>query len=410
MTHLWEVTRGVLAEALGHEEEKGEGIKVERDVSRFVELYDFVSDRFMAVRKDMILQGLSGPGARGIYQRIIRFHIFFDYLLTQQVPPIFDAHMGLGSLRSGLATLFGFYKEETTRQAQKEEASTTDTHLLLDEFLAYHILLQAHDVLLKNDRGAAIGESSSGWEKVFLQVHWVLGYVGMTIPSRKEEGEGARNGGNQRRLVQTRFALQVAKALAGGNSARCYRLCREGPQEGQGGEGREGSSLPLVRCLLYKLLPATRRRSLEVWSKIMFKKEKMPVGEVGRLLCFERTEDVVGFLILHRLDVRREGGGVGEEDDQGQDAWESAAAPTSSSTSKKECRYYEPRAASLSYPTVAQTIDERRRIRGLLCPRQDTWVLEAGELELGPREGEGEVRAPRASEGLAVLWERMGLV
>lgn len=85
MTHLWEVTRGVLAEALGHEEEKGEGIKVERDVSRFVELYDFVSDRFMAVRKDMILQGLHGPGARGIYQRIIRFHIFFDYLLTQQV-------------------------------------------------------------------------------------------------------------------------------------------------------------------------------------------------------------------------------------------------------------------------------------------------------------------------------------
>jgi hypothetical protein len=111
MTHLWEVTRGVLAEALGHEEEKGEGIKVEKDVSRFVELYDFVSDRFMAVRKDMILQGLHGPGARGIYQRIIRFHIFFDYLLTQQVPPIFDQHMGLGSLRSGLATLFGFYKE-----------------------------------------------------------------------------------------------------------------------------------------------------------------------------------------------------------------------------------------------------------------------------------------------------------
>ena len=85
MTHLWEVTRGVLAEALGHEEEKGEGVKVEKDVSHFVELYDFVSDRCMAVRKDMILQGLSGPGARGIYQRIIRFHIFFDYLLTQQV-------------------------------------------------------------------------------------------------------------------------------------------------------------------------------------------------------------------------------------------------------------------------------------------------------------------------------------
>lgn len=85
VTHLWQVVRGVLAEASGHEEEKGEGIQVEKNVSCYVELYDFVSDRFMAVRKDMILQGLSGLEARRIYQRIIRFHIFFDYLLTQQV-------------------------------------------------------------------------------------------------------------------------------------------------------------------------------------------------------------------------------------------------------------------------------------------------------------------------------------
>lgn len=259
-------------------------------------------------------------------------------------------------------------------------------------------------MLLNNDR-AGSGESSSGWEKVFLQVHQLLGYVGMTIPSRNEE-EGGREGGCGGGLVQTRFALQVAKALAGGNSARFYRLCREGPQKGHGEEGREDSLLLLVRCLLHKLLPATRRRSLEVWSKVLWKKEKMAVGEVGRLLCFEKTEDVVGFLALHRLDVRREGGGAGEEDGQGQDAWESAAAPAAS-TSKKECRYYEPRAASLSYPAVGQTIDERRRIRGLLCPRQDAWVLEAGELGLGLGEGKGEART---AEGLAVLWERMGLV
>ena len=138
----------------------------------------------------------------------------------------------------------------------------------------------------------------------------------------------------------------------------------------------------------------------------MFKKEKMPVKEVGRLLCFEQTEDVVGFLALHRLDVRREGGGVGEEDGQGQDAWESAAVPAPAPVVKKECRYYEPRAASLSYPAVAQTIDERRRVRGLLCPRQDTWVLEAGESGLG--RGVGDEAS--AVEGLVVGWEQMGLV
>ncbi|GAB5031845.1 vesicle-associated membrane protein 7b [Nannochloropsis oceanica] len=187
VTHLWQVVRGVLAEASGHEEEKGEGIQVEKNVSCYVELYDFVSDRFMAVRKDMILQGLSGLEARRIYQRIIRFHIFFDYVLTQQVPPTFDQHTGLGSLRSALATLFGFYKEEIIRQTRKENTSIKDTYLTVDEFLAYHILLQAHDVLLFNKGAAADGERVNGWEKVFLQVHRLLGYARRTIASRKED-------------------------------------------------------------------------------------------------------------------------------------------------------------------------------------------------------------------------------
>lgn len=243
-------------------------------------------------------------------------------------------------------------------------------------------------------------------------MHRLLGYVGRTISSRKEgdaEGVGME-GGCQGALVQTRFALQVAKALAGGNNARFHRLCREGSREREGEDGCKGLRFALVRCLLHKILPGVRRRSLEMWSKVMFKKEKMPVGEVGRLLCFDKAEDVVGFLTLHRLDLYREGGSVEGGDDQGQDAWDSAAAPTPAPPAnmiKKQCWYYEPRAASLTYPAVAQTIEDRRRTRGLLCPRQDAWVLEAGELGLGPGEGEAEAKA---TEGLAVLWERMGLV
>lgn len=49
----------------------------------------------------------------------IRLTYLYSSFSPLQVPPIFDEHMGLGSLRSGLATLFGFYKE-VRREAGKE--------------------------------------------------------------------------------------------------------------------------------------------------------------------------------------------------------------------------------------------------------------------------------------------------
>lgn len=75
VSYLWETAWAVLADA----KHGGD------DVPRLVELYDFLSDRFQAVRKDMVVQGLGGPGGRAIFQRIVRFHIFFGYLLSEQV-------------------------------------------------------------------------------------------------------------------------------------------------------------------------------------------------------------------------------------------------------------------------------------------------------------------------------------
>jgi len=79
VAHLWSVALSVL-ESQGQEKAPRK-----EDLLRLVELYDFMSDRFMAVRKDIIVQGLAGSGAQAIYKRIIRFHILFDYLLTEQV-------------------------------------------------------------------------------------------------------------------------------------------------------------------------------------------------------------------------------------------------------------------------------------------------------------------------------------
>ena len=100
MGHLWEVGLAVLvvvgsgSRSSSSSSNSSSGGMSVSEVPQLVEVYDFLSDRFMAVRKDMILQGICGAGARSIYRRIVRFYILFDYLLTQQVPPIFDQHLG----------------------------------------------------------------------------------------------------------------------------------------------------------------------------------------------------------------------------------------------------------------------------------------------------------------------------
>lgn len=83
--HLWTVAREELAVAAAKEEEDG---------AWMVELFDFVADRLQAVRKDVVIQGLSGPRVIELYERVVRFHVLFGYLLSQQASPVYDEHLG----------------------------------------------------------------------------------------------------------------------------------------------------------------------------------------------------------------------------------------------------------------------------------------------------------------------------
>ncbi len=263
---------------------------------------------------------------------------------------------------------------------------TQEPPRFLDEFLAYHVLLQAHDILHKGDGS---GEDESGWEKLFLQLHRILGQVGTT---------GTRTCA----LTQTRRAMRIATALAGGNHAQFYRLCRA-----MASDAEEG--LVLVRCLLHKLLPAMRRRALLVWSKVLFKKEKLRLKEVARLLCFQDSAQAAGFVGVHQVHVLRDDvdgdrqGGNGGGGGGGLDAWDEPPGPTAATTTARpneDEAYIEPRAAPLGYPAVGQTLEERRRVRALLCQRQDAWVLGEG----------GGGTGGAASPALEQLWSRLGVV
>lgn len=54
MTYLWEVTQTELQQQ--QQQQQGQAKKQEEDGSALIELYDFVADRFQAIRKDMIVQ------------------------------------------------------------------------------------------------------------------------------------------------------------------------------------------------------------------------------------------------------------------------------------------------------------------------------------------------------------------
>lgn len=76
----------------------------EVDGGWLVELHDFVADRLQAVRKDLVIQGLSGPRAIALFERVVRFHALFGYMLAQQAAPVYDEHLGCVRCMCGFVT------------------------------------------------------------------------------------------------------------------------------------------------------------------------------------------------------------------------------------------------------------------------------------------------------------------
>lgn len=284
----------------------------------------------------------------------------------------------LTALRSGLGTLFGFYKEVFLSSSS---SSLSRTHLQsFDECLAYHLLLQAYDTVRTG--------SHTGWEKLLIAVHRLR-----TILPHQNDKDGRDCMATIHFPPCTSFALQIVTALATDNYSRFYHLLllqKEAAVQGQRKtqcnqekEGEEtvaadtGSAWILVRCLLHKLLPYIRRRTLEFWSKTLFKKEKMHVLELSRLLCFSEDEEddddgeqAAAFVSLHQVQVVvEEGQGLGAG----------------------RRRYIEPRMASIHPLPISQTYEERKLQRQALAKRQDGLIL-----------------TPAYKRDIVLLWKELG--
>lgn len=248
----------------------------------------------------------------------------------------------------------------------------------VDEFLAYNVLVQAYNTVRASGGGTAAVEAA-GWGKLLLLLRRAL----TALYGR---------GGGYQLPPQTRLALRALMALATEDHMAFLRLYRSGvpapAARAAGAAAAEttptsgaGCSTVLVRCLLHRFLPIVRGRILDVWSKTLFKKERMSLVELARLLAFDTPAQAKAFSAVH-------GVAIVEAAVVNLDAWGDAPQPCSNSSA-----YIEPRLATISPPAVGQTYEARRKQQRALAPRHDRMVLEP-ELE--------------EQIGLAALWDAMG--
>lgn len=190
---------------------------------------------------------------------------------------------------------------------------------------------------------------AAGWGKLLLLLRRALGAINGT------------NSCSSGLPPQTRLALRAVVTLATENYIGFLRLLRLPPGAPATPPTKLEPAPILLRCLLHRFLPFARRRVLEVWSRTLFKKERIPLGELARLLCFDSTGQATAFAALH---------GVVIVEPASLDAWGEHDAGGSSRPA-----YIEPRLATVALPAVGQTYDERRRQQRALAPRQDGLVL-----------------------------------
>ena len=248
-------------------------------------------------------------------------------------------------------------------------------------------------------RATAPGGADSGWERLLLALRRIL--LALRRGGDQGQGQGRHHGRIGALPPATRLALQAVVALAVGNDRAFLRLFETTAADGL------SSSTPsvLLRCLLHKCLPFVRRRTLEGWTKTLFKKERMSLTELARLLCFDDGHQAAAFAALHGValheysgppspppeqesTVRGGGGGDawGEEEEEEEKHRQPNRAPAAAAG------FIEPRVAVVGFPPVAQAYEDRRRQRLALAPRQDALALRGHHHDDG---------------GLAGLWAAM---
>lgn len=72
-------------------------------------IYDFITDRLLEVRQDMVIQNVSEIESIGLLQPIVRFHAFAHYRLCNEKMDYFDPVLNKGHLQECLKKLLQMY-------------------------------------------------------------------------------------------------------------------------------------------------------------------------------------------------------------------------------------------------------------------------------------------------------------
>ena len=96
---------------------------------------NFVTDRFRAVRQDIIIQQMSWRIAVPILQKIVRYHVYVRFVLYRENLSEFDPALNEQLLQSYLGDLFEYYHFIN-------EKNQLDS---IDEFQIYRLLLNINN-------------------------------------------------------------------------------------------------------------------------------------------------------------------------------------------------------------------------------------------------------------------------
>ncbi|RZC42649.1 germinal-center associated nuclear protein [Asbolus verrucosus] len=116
---------------------------INSDLLPWYAVYDFITDRLMAVRQDMVVQNISNAESITILQPIVRFHAYAAYKLCDENVSNFDPVLNNSHLQESLKRLLYFYDAYNDFLVNEHAESSTCFDYLMEnrpEFEALYII------------------------------------------------------------------------------------------------------------------------------------------------------------------------------------------------------------------------------------------------------------------------------
>lgn len=216
------------------------------DQEPFIAMYDFVSDRFRAVRQDFVCQDQRDLRCVTAFETMLRFHISIIHELSYvESLEEHNPTINLSKLTQTLTSLTHFYEDAQSRgEARPAEA----------ECQAYRLLIYMYD-------------------------------------QTKFQAQMTEMSPEVQRSKDVQFAKQVYEAMKQRNYVRFFRLLRQATY--------------LQACCMHSFFNRVRQDSARVMMKSFL---SYPLRELVEILCFEDEEEARDFYMYHGVPVKTSNG------------------------------------------------------------------------------------------------------